>query len=539
MSSSFTFIRTTLIFTILTGILLALCWPPLPFGFIILIAFVPLLWLEARIISSNNKKRFYFFSVFFAMLIWHLTSLRWLVAMGPKNAIIVSIINSILIASFLMIPHFLKRIGRNKLGHFAFVCFWVSLELLHVNWELSFPILSLGNSLGMFPFLIQWYEWTGVMGGSIWILTLNILLFQILKKGKLVKTKGIFANNELKFFGIVFTIPFLCSLFLFFTYQETGKSVEVVSIHPNVNCHNEKYTWTEEQLLSRYLKCTFEQISHETDYVIWPENAITNTQWLSNTQNFSGFNIIKNSLKNYPNTKLITGGISYDLYPHKTNETSLPPNVSLSEKLNQAYYTYNAAFQIETGQPSIPMRSKIQLVPFEESLPYAEWLGFIRKISGSLGGFIFSSSKKNNHVFRSNDGTKVTPLICYESAFGASTAEYVQDGAQILFVLLNEGWYKHQQGAKQFLYMSAIRAIETRRSIARSSNDGISAFINQRGQILQQVDDYKPSAIKQSLKLNSKKSLYVYLKDFLAKICAICAISIGFFSLSLIQVKNK
>jgi len=522
-----------------TGFLLALCWPPLPLGFLVLVAFIPLFWVEEIIIEKKQNKLIYFFCVFIAMLLWHLVSLRWFINMSFKDGIIVSIIDSLLIASFLMIPHLLKRYGKYQIGHFAFICFWISFELLQVNWELSFPLLSLGTSLGMFPQLIQWYEWTGVIGGSIWILTINILAFKLVRKIKLQRKTGkkIKLKNGYLYLSLVLLVPILWSLIRFFTYQENGRSIEVVAIHPNINCYTEKYKWSSEQLLSRYLSCTFQQISPETDYVLWPENAIPNTEWASELDQFLPFQFLKDSLKRFPKAKIITGGISYDLYPHKKINGKYPVNVTHSPNLNQAYYTYNAAFQLEAGKDHVAMRSKQQLVPVEESIPYGRWLGFLRDISGSLGGYVFSASKKNEHVFRAADGTKVTPLICYESAFGGATANYVQQGAQVLFVLLNEGWYKHQQGAQQFLYLSAIRAIETRRCVARSSNDGISGFINQRGEILQLVNDYQPLAIKQSLKLNSKLTLYTYFKDLLAQIAAFLAFALALYTLFLNKIR--
>ncbi len=536
MFDSFFIIRYNFHFAIFTGLLLALSWMNLFFGVLLVIAFIPLFHLEDLTIKKAYKKRIYFANIFIAMFVWHILTLNWVIAMNFKNGIIISIVNSLLISIFLLIPHILKRTGKTLLSYAAFICFWVTQELLHLNWELSFPLMILGNGLGIFPQLIQWYEWTGVMGGSIWILTLNILFYEFIKDiYTRLKTKTKIKVN-CYFIGLLF-IPISCSLIRFYTYQEAGKSIEVVAIHPNINCYTEKYNWTTDKLQNRYLDCTLKNITKDTDYVIWPENAITNTEWLSDIENFLPFQEIRNRLSEYKKAKIITGGISYNLYSNKIPNKEVPINVKYSEKLDQFYFTYNAAFIIEQDKNEISMRSKSKLVPFEESIPYPRWAGYLRKISGSLGGFTFSVRNKNKDVFIANDGSKSTSLICYESAFGAHTSNYVRQGAQVLFVLLNEGWYRDLQGAKQFLYISAIRAIETRRSIARSSNDGITAFINQRGEILQQVTDYKPSSIKQSLFLNSKTTLYVYLKDLLAKLCAFCALFLSFYTASLVYKK--
>ncbi len=539
MLTNFSPLRSSWIGAISTGILLAISWPPLPFGFLLLFAFLPLLWAEQVILANALKTRTYFGGVFLAMLIWHLVSLRWLLSMSLLDGTLVAIIDSLFIATLLMIPHRLKRQGKYQLGHLAFIGFWMSLELLHSSWELSFPLLSLGNGLGMFPQLIQWYEWTGAMGGSIWILAVNIILFEGFKKRLLPKSTEKRLNPKTVSLALLIVLPILWSLVRFYTYKETGKKVEVVAIHPNVNCHHEKYQWSAAQLQARYLSCTFQKITQNTDYVLWPENAITNTEWVSGLDQFLPFQQLKDSLKNFPKAKLITGGISYELFNRKSAREALPPRVSYSPELKQAYFTYNAAFQLDREQDHIAMRSKQQLVPIEEVIPYVNYLSFLRGMFSSFGGFNFSAAQKNEHVFRAADGTQSTALICYESAFGAATAKYVQRGAQIIFVLLNEGWYRHEQGAKQFLNLSVIRAIETRRCVARSSNDGISGFVNQRGEVLQQVGAYTPTAIRQTLHLNRSLTLYVYFKDILAWVMVILGFGLGVYSFSLGRSKQK
>ncbi|MEM9858415.1 MAG: apolipoprotein N-acyltransferase, partial [Bacteroidota bacterium] len=118
--------------------------------------------------------------------------------------------------------------------------------------------------------------------------------------------------------------------------------------------------------------------------------------------------------------------------------------------------------------------------------------------------------------------------------YGQFASEKIGHKPGILFILLNEGWYKSITGASQFMYYSAIRAIETRRSVARSSNDGISCTINQKGQIEKQITDFSPNTIKAKLKVSDKKTFYSLSGDY-----------VGYFSVGisliclLINFKNK
>ena len=77
------------------------------------------------------------------------------------------------------------------------------MEYLHLNWDLSWPWLTLGNGFANSPNLVQWYEFTGFLGGSLWVLLMNFLLFRLAKKQNfeenneqnLKSKKNIFVNN--------------------------------------------------------------------------------------------------------------------------------------------------------------------------------------------------------------------------------------------------------------------------------------------------------------------------------------------------------
>ena len=72
---------------------------------------------------------------------------------------------------------FRKKVLGNKRGYFALIFFWISMEYIHLHWELAWPWLTLGNVFATIPEIVQWYEFTGVLGGSMWVLVINILLF--------------------------------------------------------------------------------------------------------------------------------------------------------------------------------------------------------------------------------------------------------------------------------------------------------------------------------------------------------------------------
>ena len=102
--------------------------------------------------------------------------------------------------------------------------------------------------------------------------------------------------------------------------------------------------------------------------------------------------------------------------------------------------------------------------------------------------------------------------------FGGYVTEFVKKGADMLFVITNDGWWGNSPGHKQHLEFSKLRAIETRRSVARSANTGISGFINQRGDIIEQSKYWEQTALRNTIKTNDKLTFYVRYGDYIYKI---------------------
>lgn len=517
---------------LLSGLLLAIGWPPFPLTVCLFFALVPLFEMERRIIDLKFSTLLFSGLVFLSFLVWHLISHQWVFGLGSTTAAAIVSINSLILTCFLIPSHLMKRAGKMGLGQLTFAAGWMSFDLLHLNWELAYPLLNLGNGLARFPQIIQWYEFTGAFGGSIWILGINFLVYQLIQD---YKVNGINAFRTRLSAGLSFglLLPILLSLVMYVSYAENERSTEVVVVHPNIDTRTERYITDQKELVDRYIKYTKQSITPETDYVLWTENALTEGAWISEVDQMNLLRVIRDSFADYPSTKIITGAIMYKFFSEGKGK-NMPPEVTYKETLNQAYYTYSSALQIDPRQTVVLNRSKQQLVPIEESIPYPNLLGSLRELIGNYTGMTFSAGKSNHHVFTNkSDGAKVTPLICYESAFGSITGQYTQKGAQALFVMLNEGWYHDWQGASQFLYFSVLRAIETRRSVARSSNDGISAFINPRGDIIEQVGTYEPTALRQNISLNKKVTLYARLGDYLGWMGLIAGVlsCLYFFSL--------
>jgi apolipoprotein N-acyltransferase len=167
-------------------------------------------------------------------------------------------------------------------------------------------------------------------------------------------------------------------------------------------------------------------------------------------------------------------------------------------------------------------------------MPYARYLRFIEKLALDLGGTVGSLGMDPDRIPFDvpNLGIKVGTAICYESIYGEYCTGYVKNGASLLFVITNDGWWKNTPGHRQHSVYASLRAIETRRSIARSANTGISAFYNQRGDIFQPTEYWVQDVIKQDINANDEITFYVKYGDYIARVMNLTSILLLLVTLS-------
>ena len=181
---------------------------------------------------------------------------------------------------------------------------------------------------------------------------------------------------------------------------------------------------------------------------------------------------------------------------------------------------YNAAIQIDSSK-KVQVYYKSILVPGVESVPYPKLFAFLEPLLINEGGTSVSYGRQDyRSVFSSPGKTGIAPVICYESIFGEYVSDYIKDGASLIFIMTNDGWWGNTDGHLQHLYYGAMRAIENRRCIVRSANTGTSCFIDERGNISHATLWWQPTVIKASVTSNSKETFYTRYGDY-----------IGFYSL--------
>ena len=168
----------------------------------------------------------------------------------------------------------------------------------------------------------------------------------------------------------------------------------------------------------------------------------------------------------------------------------------------------------------------------------------------SLGNFstqdsisLFRSKIYNFDTSINEKETKhsIAPIICYESIYGDYVRQFVKQGAGAIFIITNDGWWKKTSGYQQHNMYAKLRAIETRRYIARSANTGISSIINPLGHIQQSISWDKKDVIIASVGLGSYQTFYVKYGDLIGRLSAFLAVIIllYFFVMNKIRVSTR
>lgn len=143
---------------------------------------------------------------------------------------------------------------------------------------------------------------------------------------------------------------------------------------------------------------------------------------------------------------------------------------------------YNSMLVIDGRGNIIGAADKVHLVPFGEYVPFEEFLlGMgVKAVAEMPGGF---SAAPAPQLLALPGGLKLYPLICYEAIFPDEIGASV-DGATALINLTNDGWFGNSPGPYQHFHQARIRAVETGLPMIRDANNGISALINNRGEII-------------------------------------------------------
>ena len=505
----------TSLLAISSGLLLAMPWAYSLFFITIFFAYLPLLILEEE--SHKQDNPYYLFNYsFLAFLVWNTLSYWWVAEAQLLGSILIILINSAIQATvFWLISITRKQLKISIL--FPFLIIGLGFEYFHTQWDLAWPWLNLGNAFTTQAKLIQWYEYTGVRGGSLWLILINIALFSLYKKRNFKSLIGALS---------LFIIPISGSLYLYNQDEYSVSSKSFSLIQPNLDPYTEKFDpENEEKHLNDFFKLTDSILQKEEyDLILGPETMVLQAINETFPTESKAFNRLVNLQTAYPKTDFFLGVHSYNKLDDK-----IPAGSRYNSEENYYYEAFNSALFLSKANTT-DFYHKTKLVPLFERMPFVQYLNFLGKYSLELGGYNGTYSNRNTiNYFITSDSTEIIPIVCFESVFGDYCAQRVNEMPGFFCMITNDGWWKNSLGYKYHFDFSRLRAIENRREIIRVANNGISAIINSKGEVVKQTKWWTKDILRGDVKLFFRKTFYSSHGDYIGRTAAFFAILLLIF----------
>ncbi len=471
-----------IIYSLVSVILLSLPWWGLS-GYTSLIGWLPMLMLHQKL--RNEGRKGFLWWVTLTIMLWHIVTCYWVSYATILAAPAVPIVCWSMLWWSWVAFSWTSKFCSKAISYTVLVCGWVMGEWWLGSGEFGFPWLQMGMAWANDTYAVQWYSLLGSYGGSLWVMVCNVLLFEAI-----INKKYVTASR------LVLFVPFVISVAMlsFSGKDEDCETIEVAAIQPNVDAY-QKYTSASADAQFANILSLAAQAPASTQLYVAPESALIYRINLATIDRVREILAIQNFLRERSGDALfIIGASTFD------NAGS-----------------YNSVLYIKKDGVSVYHKSR--LVFGVEYVP--EWVCDIAGMI-DLGGYAGSLGRSDAPICGESDGVDVGAVVCYESIYGEHFAEWVKDGAEVMCVITNDGWWGDTHGYRQHFSYSRLRAIESGRAIVRSANTGISGIILPDGSVMDSLGwDKKGIVTSSKVPVLSDITPYVTLGDVALRICGL------------------
>jgi len=487
-----------------SGLLLTLSFPEAGLSYLAFFALAP--WLIS--LPSLTLKQSFFsgliagFSHFITLIYWIIPTVHIYGGLHP----ILAGSTLMLLCFYLALYPALFAVLIKKLDPGAFftpllsACLWTGLEYIRTYAFTGFSWGSLGYSQYSHLLIIQIADLSGVYGVSFLIVLINYLMADLFLKRK--------KKGKRPFFSMLLTVILIFATLAYGHLRLSSIDAQmapaqkpaIAVIQGNIE---QDLKWSEafkNETVQKYLRLSKTILKDEPELIVWPETALPFY---------------------YGYERELSELVDQCVRESKTNYLIGSPAFTASEK--ETLY-YNRVYMLNRFSIVTATYDKTHLVPFGEYVPFGKYLTFLGKITAQAGNF---SSGDKAFVPLGFQEHKTGVLICFEILFPQIAAKFVKNGADILTTVTNDAWFGHTSAPLQHFSMAVFRAVETRRSVVRAANTGISGFIDPKGEILETTPLFTDKAITRQMQVLTLISVYTRYGDIFA-FCAMVAFCLAF-----------
>ena len=495
-------------------------------GILALFGLIPLLSME-RIATMLQKKRIWIYH-YSAFVLWNAITTFWVCNATLGGGLFAVFANALQMSVIFGLFRWSKRKFSGALPYIFLAVEWIAWERFYFDAEISWPWLVLGNSFARSIWAIQWYEITGALGGSLWIWACNLGLFGLM----ISLSDGSWMHFNIKAkaaaligYSAVLIAPFIVSGRIGKEYKDSmnaPQTLETVIIQPNIDPYNKFKAMTQDQQNAVFLRQAADRLAYRKNdstsaplLLLAPE-TFTNDIIVGRYDRSLTWRRFTSFLKEYPNVNLLFGASSYDYI-----NASLRPSAT-ARNIGDGLWveSHNSALMTDhTGRTEIFHKSK--LVVAVEKTPYPVIFCRLDDILGGVMGRCVGQDEISLLNVCGTDGEMI-PIgcaVCYESVYGEYYTDYIRKGAKAMTIITNDAWWGNTPGYRQHLSYASLRAIETRRAIARCANTGISAIISPSGEIVSKTQWWKPEVLEGKIPLRDDITFFVAHGDITGRVC--------------------
>ena len=503
--------KQRILLVLLSVALLASGWLGIT-GFTLLVALIPLLIISENLSDSRRDFWRMFGWATLTFILWSASTVWWVWNATPLGPLAAGLVGTFYNLCGFMLYHYTSKRAPRALAYTILVTVWIATEWAYNSADvMTFPWLLLGHGFSGDSWAVQWYEYTGIFGGTLWVLASNIAIFEVLR------TRTTTAKVRA---GVITLLPILISAVMLLTYKPSERTAEISVIQPNVPCYEVERKASGKMNPTDDIIRLVSQVPASSSFMLLPESALAYIPSIGSIdESYTYFvePLLDNIIKNPTSTKLITGASTTIRYGD-----SPATSTARYYKGYGWFDRYNSALLVNDSGAVEDIYHKCKLVIGVEAVPMRKFFDYLEI---DLGGITGQLGWGEEHKLFENDGVKIGPSICYEGLYGNHFAGFARCGAEVMALISNDGWWGNTTGHKRLFDFCRLRAIETRRAIARSANTGISGFISPTGATIGDCLEWdEEGVLTAEVELRTDKTVYTIYGDWIARISTFVAV---------------